>query len=185
MQATMFDTEPQTTAMHPFERSGNGKAPFRYVGMIHQEISYGERVIGSVGGIAVTTKPGGTCDHCGTYIVAMFAVESSDGKRFKVGCDCILKVDAVAPIRNAAKFAADRKAAKLWNEQSRIAAAVAALATDPWGLTSKPHPIAWRAAHGDTMADWCRWMFANSGHAGKIRTARVVEAATARAADTN
>ena len=145
-------------AIHPFERSGLGKAPFRYLGILHQEINYGEAVIGSVGGIPITTHAGGTCDHCGHAIIDMFRVQSVDGKIFKVGCDCINKVDT----KLAAVIKSDAKKAKEAREDARIAAAKAALPI-AYALTSQPHPTAWRAQQGDTMGDYCKWMFQNAG----------------------
>jgi hypothetical protein len=163
------------SAIHPFERSGLGKAPFRYVGLVHQEIAYGEAVVGSVGGVLITTHAGGTCDHCGHAILDMFAVESADGKRFKVGCDCI---DKVGDVKGTATLPADVKAAKLARENRRIEAAKAALPT-AWLLSGQPHPTKWRAQEGATMADYCKWMFEHAGHAGKLATARIVERAMA------
>lgn len=53
------------TAIHPFERAGLGKAPFRYVGMVAQDLCYGQAILNRAEheqtGVAVTTKPGGTC----------------------------------------------------------------------------------------------------------------------------
>ncbi len=161
--------------IHPFEKAGLGKAPFRYVGMVDQDIRYGERVIGSVGGCEITTKAGGTCEFCGHYILSMFKVESSDGNRFHVGCDCIRKVGGEKLI---AATKSDVKKAKEARENTRIAEAKATLPT-AWELLSKPHPTLWRAQQGDTMADWCRWMFANAGRTGKLNAARVVEQAVA------
>ena len=170
----MCRTTTATPAIHPFEKAGLGKAPFRYVGMVYQEIAYGERVLGSVGGCLATTKPGGTCDYCGTYILDMFRIESADGQRFKVGCDCVRKVDAKLYDR----VNVDAKAAKLEREKLRIAAAKAALPSAR-ALAGKPHPIKWRAEQGDTMREWAAWLFQNAGHSGKLATARVVERAIA------
>jgi len=176
-----------TTAetLHPFEARGLGKAPFRYVGMEHQEISYGQRVIGSAGGIPITTKPGGTCAYCHTYIVNMFQVESSDGNRFHVGCDCIDKVAGVAPIANTAKMGdelkAHKKAIKLARENARIEAAKAR--ADHPALKCRPHPNAFRSSEGDTLADYVAWLLRNGGQAGKLKAAHIVEAATAPKAE--
>jgi hypothetical protein len=171
-------TTAPARGVHPFEKRGLGKAPFRYVGIIDQNISYGQAVIGHVGGIPLTTNPGGTCDYCGTAIVVMFGIISADGIRSHVGCDCIERVDEVAPIKNMDKLAQDRKRLKATREKGRIAKAIAALPTAT-ALDSIPHPLAWRAAQGDTMRQWCEWMFANAGTAGKLKAARVVEDAIA------
>jgi len=168
-----------TTAMHPFERAGLGKAPFRYVGIEAQEISHGERVIGSVGGCQVTTQPGGTCAYCGHYIVNMFMVESAEGRRFHVGCDCIRKVNDSGLVE-ACK--ADQKKAKTERALARIAAAKAALA-DAHRLQNTPHPTPYHAEQGKTRADYAVWLFANGGVSGQLRAARMVEAAMAPVAD--
>lgn len=163
------------TMIHPFEQRGLGKAPFRYVGVEFQEISYGQRVIGSVGGVAVTTKPGGTCAYCGQYIVNMFNVESADGERFHVGCDCIRKVDG----KLAKLVDADVKKLKQQREDARIADARAALA-DAHGLRSQRHPIVWQANEGKTAWDYAAWLFQNAGKSGQLRAARMVELAIAK-----
>jgi hypothetical protein len=88
----------QTTAntnLHPFERAGLGKAPFRFVGIESQDLAYGQVCLNREEfdrtGILLSTKPGGTCAYCGASILVMFNVESSDGQRFHVGCDCVEK----------------------------------------------------------------------------------------------
>jgi hypothetical protein len=105
----------------------------------------------------------------------MFNVESSDGHRFHVGCDCIRKVGGAVLV---AATKSDAKKAKEAREKARIDEAKAALPT-AWELGSKPHPTLWRAQQGETMADWCRWMFVNAGRSGKLNAARVVEQAIA------
>lgn len=67
-------TEETAKMVHPFEVAGMGKAPFQFVSVD----SRGEMV---------------GCDYCGTGIKHKFFILSSDGKRSKVGCDCINKVD--------------------------------------------------------------------------------------------
>lgn len=153
----------QVKTIHCFEAAGLGKAPFRYVGIVHQEISYGQRVIGSAGGVAITTKPGGTCDYCGTYIVNMFTIESADGNRFKVGCDCIEKTGDAGLMK---KVKSEINAAKrLRRREQRIAQEKAdrelCETFDLNALSHLDHPTPERAACGETMADWARWMRAN------------------------
>lgn len=148
------------TTIHCFEAAGLGKAPFRYVGMVYQEICYGQAVIGNVGGCQLTTKPGGTCDYCGTYIINMFHVESADGKRFKVGCDCIAKTGDAGLIKIvkseiSAAQAKRRRDKKIAQEN---AMRDFCLAFDLASLNHLPHPTPARAAQGETLADWSRWM---------------------------
>lgn len=75
----MTDTAPATVRTHRWELAGLGRAPFTYLGMHEQRHDMG-------GGYS---KPGGTCDYCGQGILYCFRVQSSDGKKFVVGCDCI------------------------------------------------------------------------------------------------
>jgi hypothetical protein len=72
-------------SMHRFERVGLGKAPFRVRG-------FGREVYQAVPGDPnCPLQPGTSCDYCGTGIMDVAYVESADGKRFKVGCDCVAK----------------------------------------------------------------------------------------------
>jgi len=75
----MTEAAPATVRAHRWELSGLGRAPFRYLGMYENRYDMG-------GG---HSKPGGTCNYCGQGILYCFKVESADGKRFVVGCDCI------------------------------------------------------------------------------------------------
>lgn len=81
--------------VHPFERAGLGKAPFKFLGLAQQDRIYGEVILNRAEyertGIALTTTPGGTCAYCGTAIKVLCQILSADGKRFHVGCDCVEK----------------------------------------------------------------------------------------------
>lgn len=164
------------TAIHPFEKAGLGKAPFRYVGGIDQNVTQaGTVIIGEHMGCQLETKPGGTCDYCGMAIINMFAVRSADGKTFKVGCDCLKKVDIVNPaaLKADVKKAADAKA------DARIANARKLLETEAVraALSSKPHYQPWAQAKGLTMLDYAEWTLANAGRKGKTDAACVIERA--------
>ena len=65
---------------HKFEVAGLGLPPYRLTGM--NENKY-------VACQGAPAQPGGTCDYCGNSIMFEFWCVSRDGKRFKVGCDCI------------------------------------------------------------------------------------------------
>jgi hypothetical protein len=67
---------------HAFELAGLGLAPFRFTGASDNVITYPDG----------TTKAGGSCDYCGTGIRLECHIVSADGKRSKVGCNCIDKV---------------------------------------------------------------------------------------------
>jgi hypothetical protein len=173
--------------LHPFEKAGLGKAPFRYVGQVAQDICCGERLLSSRdSAVRFTTKPGGTCDACGTYIVNMFRIMSADGQESVVGSDCILKVsqsvqgrkafDAdLKKVQKAARQAtADRKKAK---DKLRVQAAIERLPFCRGVLGDMPHPYQSLASQGKTMLDYVRWMFDNAGLSGQVQAARIVEQA--------
>src|SRR6185369_3607718 len=68
--------------MHPFEKAGLGLAPFRCVGVYKNAYQ-------ACPGAPI--QAGGSCDFCGTGIMYEYKILSSDGKGFKVGCDCVAK----------------------------------------------------------------------------------------------
>lgn len=70
-----------TTNLHPFEKAGLGQSPFTYEGMNDNARVVGDAVLA-----------GGTCDYCGTGIRYECLIRSNDGRRFKVGCDCVRKI---------------------------------------------------------------------------------------------
>ena len=72
------------TTVHPFEKAGLGKAPFRCVGM--SENWY-------VTGNGSHRQPGGCCEYCGTGILYEYTIKDSEGKTFVVGSDCVEKTD--------------------------------------------------------------------------------------------
>lgn len=72
-----------TATIHPFEEAGLGLAPFRFTGMSENVINHGNGHM----------QAGGTCDYCYNGIRYEYWIASADGKRFKVGCDCVLKLE--------------------------------------------------------------------------------------------
>jgi hypothetical protein len=106
-----------TAPIHPFEAAGLGLAPFRFVGMEHKTFQ-------ACPGAPI--QVGGSCDYCSTGISYFCWIESADGRRFKVGSDCVAKVDPAlaASVKRAdadARLEARRQAAKdLAVEEARI-----------------------------------------------------------------
>ena len=90
------------TSMHVFERALLGKAPFTYIGMEIQKIDRGDG----------TFQPAGTCDYCGNGIMNVCHIQSADGKRFKVGCDCVAKLDRDNNCPSTKKLISQVEAAK-------------------------------------------------------------------------
>lgn len=161
------------TKIHAFEKAGLGKAPFRFVGQIHQDIAYGQAVISP--DLMITTKPGGTCDYCGTYILNMFRIVSSDGRTFKVGSDCVAKTGDAGLIRKVAavvktataKRTAERNAAKIETLKAQLAdetiRAKLAVAQAPSSARTT-----W------SLISYADWMIVHAGTAGKIKVAGLV-----------
>lgn len=95
--------------VHLFEKAGLGLAPFRCVAVYEDKIGSG-------------------CAYCGTGIKIFCIIQSSDEKTFKVGTDCVLKVDpnVYAEVKKARnemirarkdeKRAAEYKARKIFQE---------------------------------------------------------------------
>lgn len=167
-------TTTTTTHAHPFEARGLGMAPFRCVGV-------SRNVAAPAGGLFSTEqRPGGSCDYCGTGIVYECWIVSADGKRFKVGCDCVEKTHGARDVivcevlraKNAI-LKADRDA----KAGEKIRAAKLALPAVRATLATRPHPNEWHASQGKTLADWCEWMLANAGQTGKLQAAKVIATA--------
>lgn len=89
------------TPVHRFEAAGLGKAPFRFVGF---------QVVKFQACPGAPIQPGTSCDYCGTGIMNVFRCESSDGKTFKVGCDCIAKVGDAGLMRAVKRVQAKARA---------------------------------------------------------------------------
>lgn len=69
---------------HVFEIAGLGKAPFK---LVYVEDVYFQEIRMAIHGI-----PRGSCDYCSTAITTLFYIDSADGKRFHVGCECVKKI---------------------------------------------------------------------------------------------
>ena len=99
---------------HPFEFAGLGLAPFKFVSMAEKWFN---PTSGSLAYDSRQSKPGSSCDYCGTAIAREFHCISSDGKMFKVGCDCIEKVGDHKLL--AAAKSADKAAKRAVNNEKR------------------------------------------------------------------
>lgn len=169
--------------VHPFEAAGMGKAPFRYVGEVDQNIKYGQAtgLMKTESGAVVEfqTTPGGTCEYCGQYIVSMFRIESADGVKSVVGSDCVTKcnpenVKLVSAVKKAVN--ARRTVQSHARADAKIAAARERFPAVRATLAAKPHPKEYRAKNGATLADWCEFMLWKAGRKGMTEAARVVMA---------
>jgi hypothetical protein len=149
--------------VHIFEMAGLGLAPFHFVG-------YERKVFVACPGAPV--QVGGSCDYCSTGISNMFWVKSADGKRFKVGSECILKAGDKGLKRAVNAIKLKETHAK---QDATIARGTALLADLGAKLALRPHSEPYWAAQGQTALDQMtrRWNY--SGRAGRIRITKELE----------
>ncbi len=175
-----MDISTPTTAhaIHPFEKCGLGLAPFRCVG------SYESKYQAIPGDPNCPIQPGSSCDYCGNGIMNVFVIRSSDGKEFKVGCDCVARTT-----QGCAKTLLERDARKVLDAVNKlktaaankrkdlvIAAAVAKLEANAGHLESLSVQVYGKQRNA---LEYLRWMFANGGRTGKLKAAKLLEATLA------
>jgi hypothetical protein len=97
--------------VHPFEKAGLGKAPFKCVAVTVNVYDSGA---GSLFGSY--KQPGGSCDYCGTGIMYEYWITGADGSKFKVGSDCVAKTGGHQHVSEfkaiKAKHMAEKRSAK-------------------------------------------------------------------------
>lgn len=166
-----------SNSVHVFERAGLGKAPFRVIGIVEEPAI---KRFTTPEGLTCETKGGGTCDFCGTYIRTICTIKSADGRRFKVGCDCVLKAGdkGLRRVVDAHKARARREAL-----QAKGAAADAiiadVLATKADALRALPHPKGFTDRNtGEplTAFDWLSYMARGVGATGAQRLVKDLRA---------
>ncbi len=165
----MGDTE-ERGGDHPFEAAGLGKHPYKLlrVQVLQFKAAPGE-----------PTKPGGSCDYCGTAIVNAYVLMGSCGNTFKVGCDCVAKSTHKGdPMRIQVGREARRmqREAKRKRDAKRIATTVSMLMKleTRRRLREQPHPHRALADKGRTKLDWATWMLRQAGTSGRLRVAREI-----------
>lgn len=166
-------TTTATDTRHPFERRGLGPAPYRLVGA--------ETKLFRIPGVEGSTKPGASCDYCATAITQVYWVKAADGRRFKVGCECIRKAADKGLISGVKQAESARRRKLAEAKSAAVKAELDALLVDAAGaLAAMPHPKGWA---GRTLLDWVQWMAANAGATGRataLRTARAAMGAEVR-----
>lgn len=89
----MSNAEP---TIHLFEAAGLGKAPFKllYVVSLPSPAMAAQNPTAYNNALRDIPRdvPCGTCHFCGTAIMNNFIIQSKDGRKHAVGCDCIAKV---------------------------------------------------------------------------------------------
>jgi hypothetical protein len=164
-----------TNAIHPFERAGLGKAPFRCVGFYESKYQACQ---------GAPIQPGSSCDYCSQGIMNVFRIKGADGKEFKVGCDCVAKTtDACA------KTDAERAARALQTQVNRIKTAALNARKDEQIAAALAKLVAYRDALADetveikgvrrNLIERLDWIFAHAGRAGKVAAVKMLDAAVA------
>jgi hypothetical protein len=157
--------------IHPWEKAGLGVAPFQYVGCA--------QTVRQVGIMTSFAQPTGSCAYCGAALSFSCYIQDATGAEFTVGDTCVTKLDAMeldAATRKVATKAERalklaKKSARKAREVARIEAAKNAGPDVRNRLDAEPHPT----RDGLTLRDWVGFMFANAGHTGQLKAARVVE----------
>lgn len=151
---------------HAFEIAGLGLAPFRFLCVHVNAVTIGF-------GADAITKPGGSCDYCGTAILNEFHIQSADGKNSKVGCDCIMKAGD-GGIMRAYKSSPAYRLAQNTKRQAKAARVTleldSLLATHRDALSALPHPRGFvdrATGRALTLLDSAQWLFAHSGASGR------------------
>lgn len=161
--------------LHPFEKAGLGKAPFKFVRM---ERKVGPVQLGNGFSVGAPGQPMGTCNYCLQGISNCFSIRSADGKEFVVGCDCIEKLYADSnktasqlakdPVYQAVKTAKadhdrkvrhDREAKKIAEGLEWANAHAELLKSKKTGSKYRPDETEW---------DRLEWFMRNAGNKGKI-----------------
>jgi hypothetical protein len=164
----MRDLQQNPDAVHRFERAGLGKAPFRVVGFyrsVYQAVP---------GDPSCPLKPGTSCDYCAQGIMYVCQIEGADGRRFKVGCDCVAKTGDAGLMKLAAKEERRRNRETRHAREAEKVAELRALLADEAVRARLAEIIVedpWRKRR---LLDTADWHLKNAGNAGKIRMLKQV-----------
>lgn len=164
----MSDT-PSKTTMHPFERAQLGVAPFKFVGCV-------ENVFQAAPGEPI--RAGGSCDYCGNGIRYEMHIEGADGKKFKVGSDCVMRLNRSDNAKRDPVVVAVNDARRKVTRDARHKREAAQIET----LTEKfEKHYGWIEAYQIPRGGWrsdgatqsaaasVDWFLENAGNAGKIK----------------
>ncbi len=165
---------PSEVGVHLFQRAGLGQAPYRYLGTSENRFNNGDG----------TTKPGGTCQYCGTGILHEFHLRSKDGKEFKVGSDCIARAGDNGILAQYRKSPEYRKAQRDKRQTKAVAVFQELEALLPIlkpALLAVPHSRGFQnRTTGEPLTAWdeAEWMFKNAGAAGRATLLKTLKQIT-------
>lgn len=171
----MADQSKTTPAIHPFEKRGLGRAPFTVIGVEIRRgpITYERN--GVMVSVGAPGQPMGTCDYCSTGIAECWEIESADGRRSIVGCDCVRKTEDAKMLRELKPHVRELQRQKRAARAEKVAEELRGLLADESvreRLASMPHPMGFtdrETGRELTALDSAEWMFSHSGAAGRAR----------------
>lgn len=170
MLAEIHRNTPADDTIHKFEAAGLGKAPFRFVSV---ETKLYVPFPGAV------PRAGSSCDYCSTAIAECCWIVSADGKRFKVGNECVKKTGDKGLVSETKKAVNKKRAeAKKVKDLARIAKAKSLFANSEAiqrAFTGKSHPSSHLAKQGKTFYDYAVWIFENAGIKGQLQICYLIE----------
>lgn len=165
-----YVAEEEKKNLHPWEKAGLGKPPYRYLGV--RENMYRPAP-------GVPAMPGGSCDYCGTGLRYEFMVQSADGKKFKVGSEHIQMVSSDRHLKRAADLdmkKLKKQKAKVSREKAReklvsdVQHGKEILHHFPDLLKKAKHP----SIDSKTMRDYVEFLLSNGGMAGKNKAIKII-----------
>lgn len=140
--------------IHLFEQSGLGKAPFAFVEWFE--------------GNATPPAPITVCDYCSNVIKNCFKIQSSDGKTFVVGSECVKKTGDKGLHKVVEKEARRQKTIKDWQKWLEVKNAIkeSTLTKDlQEKLSALPHPYKTEM----TMFDYAHYIAWNGGYDSSVK----------------
>lgn len=126
--------------IHPFEKSGLGKAPFRCVGIRENWYS----------ACAGHRQPGGHCNYCGTGIAYEFIIKDCEDRQFIVGSDCVTRTHA--QVEDFAKIKKTHEKEKRHARAEVLRAARKANRDAAFAIARQERYDEFKAAHPETVA---------------------------------
>lgn len=160
-------------AQHVFEKAGLGKAPYRYLGITTTSDRAALNAEAKANGEMYTTNYCTCCDYCYTAINDAYRLESADGKRFKVGCECIKKAGDKGLEKQIDKdrkrVAREKRHAR---EAKQLAEAEAWCRENSKRLSEIPSTNEHGRKRDESLLDQLRWYWKHAGTSGKLRMYR-------------
>lgn len=146
------------TAIHCFEKSGLGKAPFRCVGLFSlPSPSLAERNPDAFNNALRELPRGvgcGSCQYCGTAIMHNFLIQSADGMRFVVGSDCVARTGDAGLVK---QVRAERL--KVVREKREVSRSMARAEREAgWAAERAVRAEVFAIEHAKLIADAAEWM---------------------------